>query len=70
LAPGDDVRVWVWIKALKPGSFHVANHKVEFEQNGKEFFQILPVGYQGRVTANPAFPVHTKGELACIHAHA
>jgi len=64
IAAGQMARVWVVIKAVRTGRFHVSAHTVDYVQNGKSLQQVITVGYSGTVSSDAAYipppPIQTR----------
>ena len=58
LAPGAEGRAWVVIQGVKPGRYFIPNQPVEYEQEGKQYRQVMTIGYEGGVAkdAPPLIP--------------
>jgi hypothetical protein len=66
IAPGDQVRIWVVFRALHKGNYSVPYHLIYYTQGGKEYRQVLQVGYYGSVSPNAPFIPPSPAERKCL----
>jgi len=67
IEPGQTVRLWVVFEGVSPGTYHTTGQAVTYMQGGAEYVQVMPVGYEGTVSAD-AMPLRPyKLERPCLH---
>jgi hypothetical protein len=66
MAPGTDVRVWVVLRARRPGHWAIPRHVIYYTQDGSSYRQAEPLRAYGLVTAKAAYIPPDYGEAACV----
>jgi hypothetical protein len=66
MAPGTDVRIWIVLRAERPGHWAIPQHVLYYTQDGNKYRQAEPLQAYGLVTANAAYIPPEWNEADCV----
>jgi hypothetical protein len=66
LPPGGRARLWIVIRATKPGAYKETNQTVLYEQGSSKFKQEIDFYFRGSVKESSSGPVMDPGEISCL----
>lgn len=68
MTPGTDVRVWLVLRAERPGRWVIPQHVIYYTQDGTRYRQAEPLRAYGLVTANAVYIPPEWDEADCVRA--
>ena len=66
MTPGTDVRVWLVLRAERPGHWVIPQHVIYYTQSGTRYRQAEPLRAYGLVTANAVYIPPDAGMAQCV----
>jgi len=66
MVPGTDARIWIVLRAERPGRWVIPRHVIYYTQNGTEYRQAEPLRAYGLVTADAAYIPPDSIEAGCV----
>jgi hypothetical protein len=66
MTPGTDVRIWIVLRAERPGRWVIPQHVLYYTQDGNRYRQAEPLRAYGLVTANAVYIPPDAGMAQCV----
>jgi hypothetical protein len=66
MPPGSQVRVWIVLRALRPGKWVIPRHVIYYTVGGSRYRQAVPLREYGSVTAHAAYIPPERDQVRCM----
>jgi hypothetical protein len=66
MTPGSQVRVWIVLRALRPGKWAIPRHVVYYTAGGSRYRQAIPLREYGSVTAHATYIPPERDQVRCM----
>jgi hypothetical protein len=66
MTPGSQVRVWIVLRALRPGKWVIPDHVVNYAADGTRYRQVIPLREHGSVAAHATYIPPDWAEAKCV----
>ncbi|HXP21943.1 MAG TPA: hypothetical protein VN840_20040 [Streptosporangiaceae bacterium] len=67
MTPGSEARIWVVLRAMRPGRWVIPSHVIYYTQDGAEYRQVEPLRAYGLVADQAAYIPPYYAEAECVH---
>jgi hypothetical protein len=67
MTPGSQVRVWIVLRALRPGKWVIPRHVIYYSVGGTRYQQAIPLREYGSVTAHATYIPPERAQVQCMN---